>query len=71
MPGAWNQCLEEKRQGAYPPVTWKYLGTNVPHFNRVTETCKLCTQQLQPSTKKMKYFQAAGTGYPIIGDPPE
>ena len=34
--------LREKTAGHNPIITWKFLKTNIPTFNPVTDTCKLC-----------------------------
>ena len=36
---------KKRDEGLNPTVSWKYLETNVPDFNPVTETCKLCTRE--------------------------
>ena len=35
--------LKEKEEGKNPTISWKFLKTNIPTFNPVTELCMLCT----------------------------
>ena len=37
--------LKEKNKGNNPIITWKFLKTNIPPFNPVTNTCKLCLSE--------------------------
>ena len=71
----WTNYTVKVCLGLNPRVTWKYLETNVPDFNPVTGTCKLCTREqfqilLNPAVatvnKKTKYFQAACIGFPTL-----
>ena len=34
--------LKEKSAGKNPSISWKFLKTNIPTFNPVTEICRLC-----------------------------
>ena len=72
---------KKRDEGLNPTVSWKYLETNVPDFNPVTETCKLCTREkyqilLNPSVAtlnlKTEIFSSCRhrLSY-IIGDPPD
>ena len=71
----------KKDEGLNPKVTWKYLETNVPDFNPVTATCKLCTREkfqilLNPTVAtlnlKTEIFSSCRHRLPyIIGDPPD
>ena len=37
-----SHFLKEKAAGHNPIITWKFLKANIPTFNPVTDTCKLC-----------------------------
>ena len=37
--------LKEQSEGNNPIITWKFLKTNIPTFNPVTNTCKLCISE--------------------------
>ena len=37
--------LKEKAAGRNPVVSWRFLKTNIPSFNPVTGTCKLCISE--------------------------
>ena len=37
--------LKEKEAGNNPTISWKFLKTNIPTFNPVTEICMLCTSE--------------------------
>ena len=38
--------LKEKEAGNNPTLSWKFLKTNIPTFNPVTEICRLCTSEI-------------------------
>jgi hypothetical protein len=77
-----SKYVHRKRdEGLNPKVSWKYLETNVPDFNPVYETCKLCTREkfqilLNPAVAtlnlKTEIFSSCRHRLPfIIGDPPD
>ena len=79
---ALSKYVHRKRdEGLNPKVSWKYLETNVPDFNPVYETCKLCTREkfqilLNPAVAtlnlKTEIFSSCRHRLPyIIGDPPD
>ena len=40
-----TQYWKEKNAGNNPVVSWKYLEKNVPTYNPVTKTCRLCLRE--------------------------
>ena len=40
-----NHFLKEQSLGKKPYVSWKFLKTNIPDFNPVSNTCKLCLNE--------------------------
>ena len=72
---------KKRDEGLNPSVSWKYLETNVPDFNPVTEICKLCTREkfqilLNPSVATLNFKTDIFSSCRhrliyIIGDPPD
>ena len=53
---------KEKNAGNNPVVTWKYLERNVPDYNPVAKTCRLCLREkfnivLRPSLASLNSRQ--------------
>ena len=53
---------KEKHAGNDPKVTWRFLETNVPIFNPVTNNCRLCLREkcnivLKPSVATLNSRQ--------------
>ena len=68
-------------EGLNPTVQWRYLEKNVPDFNPITETCKLCTREkyqivLNPSVaslnSRMEIFgHCRHRATYLFGEPPD
>ena len=40
-----NYYWQEKNAGKDPKISWKFLETNVPIFNPITNRCRLCLRE--------------------------
>ena len=77
-----SKYVHRKRdEGMNPTLTWKYLETNVPEFNPITQLCQLCTREkfqilLNPQVaslnQKNEIFSSCRQWLIyLIGDPPD